>query len=135
MKLFVEVYRLCLGVLTHWDTPALWWCASTETEKNETEYLRLKTEPNQTKFEKSKPTQPYTFDCQLGSYYYGPVPLGSPIIVIVCTLSSVCPMPSQVHTVDHSANKWWFTVVSCDWMIILICLCVCWQSSIQHLSE
>jgi len=37
----------------------LWWCANTETEKNETEYLRLKTDPNRTEFEKSKPTQPY----------------------------------------------------------------------------
>jgi len=59
MKLFVEVYRLHLSVFTHWDTLALWWCAKTETEKTETEYLRLKTEPNRTEFEKSKPTQPY----------------------------------------------------------------------------
>jgi len=59
MKLFVKVYRLCLSVFTHWDTLALWWCGNTETEKNETEYLRLKTEPNLTEFEKSKPTQPY----------------------------------------------------------------------------
>jgi len=28
-------------------------------KKTETEYLRLKTEPNRTEFEKSKPTQPY----------------------------------------------------------------------------
>jgi len=47
MKLFVEVYRLRLSVFTHWDTLASWWCANIETEKKtETEYLRLKTEPN-----------------------------------------------------------------------------------------
>ena len=61
MKLFVEVYRLRLSVFTHWDTLALWWCANAETEKKtETEYLRLKSEPNRTEFEKSKPTQPYS---------------------------------------------------------------------------
>jgi len=46
MKLFVEVVDSVLSVFTHWDTLALWWSANTETKKNETEYLRLKTESN-----------------------------------------------------------------------------------------
>jgi len=59
VETFVEVYRLRLSVFTRWNTLALRWCANTETEKTETEYLRLKTEPNQTEIEKSKATQPY----------------------------------------------------------------------------
>jgi len=33
-------------------------CENQNQKKNETGYFRLKTEPNRTEFEKSKPTQP-----------------------------------------------------------------------------
>jgi len=38
-KLSIEVYRLCLSVVTHWDTPMLQWCAKTETENNKTWFI------------------------------------------------------------------------------------------------
>ena len=69
MKLFVKVYGLRLSVFTHWDALALRWCANTETEKTETEYLRLKTDSNRTKFEKSKPTQPYALTVHFTSQF------------------------------------------------------------------
>jgi len=37
-----------------------------------------------------------------------------------------------VHTVDHFDSEGWF---GWDKLIFLMCLCVCWQNSMQHLGE